>query len=122
MAWKGNTKALEQAAVRCSYVVFGVHEHPAREMPGKTWLYTHVDCLDQNPPVCCRSAWDSSGEVVRKLMSLGSRLLLCRSVNMLCCCCRSVAAVSSDEVLSKELFRPRGVDVFQCFTGLGAPE
>lgn len=84
--------------------------------------YTHVNCLDQNPPVCCRSAWDSSGEVVRKLMSLGSWLLLCRSVNMLCCCRRSVAAVSSDEVLSKELFGPRAVGVIQCFAGFGAPE
>lgn len=41
---------------------------------------------------------------------------------MLCCCRRSVAAVSSDEVLSKELFGPRAVGVIQCFAGFGAPE
>lgn len=35
---EGGTKALKQAAVRCSDALFGVSEYPVRRMPGKMWL------------------------------------------------------------------------------------
>ena len=41
---------------------------------------------------------------------------------VMCYCCRSVAVVSSDEVLSKELLRSRGIGVIQCFTGFDPHE
>lgn len=79
-----------------------------------------MNCLDQNLPVRCRSVWDSPEEAVRKLMSLRSQLLLLHirgGVYVSCYCCRSVAVVSSDEVLSKDLLRSRGIGVIQCFAG-----
>lgn len=58
-------------------------------------------------------------------MSLGSQLLLLHvrgGVYMLCYCCRSVAVVSSDDVLSKELLRSRDIGVIQCFAGFNPHE
>lgn len=62
-----------------------VHEDDTR----KNVAHTQVNCLDQNPPVHCRSAWASAGEAVRKLVSLESQLLLLHArvcVCVLCCC------------------------------------
>lgn len=62
-----------------------VHEDDTRE----NVAHTQVNCLDQNPPVHYSSAWVSAGEAVRKLVSLGSQLLLLHvrvCVCVLCCC------------------------------------
>lgn len=76
--------------------------------------YTPENCLDQNPPVCSGSVWDSAGDVVRKL-SLGFQLLLLHvhgGVYLSFYCCRSVAVVSPNDVLlSKGLLRSAGIGV-----------